>query len=258
MRLCFAQPGLSLAATLQFLSGGSRLCLVGACRVIWRLHYRCPSSGSGTLGIARDSPGLRRLSILQPVGRCSSLCDGGPAIARATVPAHQRRSSVSWAVLVGSIVRAFSPMPCNPVSRPIGRNQFAYSYNFTSLSAVGVLTDSVWLALQHIVEQPLSAAASSFFTDSRRGKCHGKNSHFQESSAGHRTCHYRRQVLAIGGVITPVTLATKRSLLGTSNRGSANSHHRHLPDPLWDSNREPGTLRTGLLSISIAQLVKIC
>jgi hypothetical protein len=57
-------------------------------------------------------------------------------------------------------------------------------------------TPALWFS----VEQPVSTAASSFFRLQRRGKCHGKNSHFQEFTSGHQTCHYRRQILAIGGL----------------------------------------------------------
>ena len=74
-----------------------------------------------------------------------------------------------------------------------------------------IRTGSVWLATQHWVEQPLSAAASNFFTGSRRGKCHGKNSHFQEFIAGHQVEYYRHSTLAIVGVITPIAFTTKRS-----------------------------------------------
>jgi len=40
-------------------------------------------------------------------------------------------------------------------------------------------------------------ACSGSLPGPRRGKCHGKNSHFQEFFSGHQTCHYRRQILAI-------------------------------------------------------------
>jgi hypothetical protein len=62
-----------------------------------------------------------------------------------------------------------------------------------------------------LVEQPLSAAASSFFTGSRRGKCHGKNSHFQESLSGHQVEYYGHSALAIVGGITPIGFTIKRS-----------------------------------------------
>ena len=42
-------------------------------------------------------------------------------------------------------------------------------------------------------EQPGDCALIGFATAPRRGKCHGKNSHFQEFISGHQTCHYRRQ-----------------------------------------------------------------
>jgi len=75
----------------------------------------------------------------------------------------------------------------------------------------GIRTGSVWRADQHLVEQPSSTAASSFFSGPRRGKCHGKNSHFQESLSGHQVEYYRHSALAIVGVITSIAIAMKRS-----------------------------------------------
>jgi hypothetical protein len=74
----------------------------------------------------------------------------------------------------------------------------------------GIRTGSVWRADQHLVEQPSSTAASSFFTGPRRGKCHGKNSHFQESLSVHQVEYYRHSALAIVGVITSIAITIKR------------------------------------------------
>ena len=93
---------------------------------------------------------------------------------------------------------------------------------------LGIRTGSFWRADQHLVEQPSSTAASSFFSGPRRGKCHGKNSHFQEFTSGHQTEHYGCPVLAIGGVITPVTFATNARQVGPQNEGDKQAK---LPDP---------------------------